>query len=119
MGTITTSWREGRVFQFESAKLFLEILVQFRLSARIYLNGMEDFAGWANPDTNTTYVSSNGCRLECGALALKRLGLLEISGILTYPLLPSYHLFNNMHENRMNIADFYGFAYFNSFNPSA
>src|SRR6266576_2687017 len=37
---------------------------------------MEDFAGWANPDANTTYVSSNYCRLECGALALKRLGLL-------------------------------------------
>jgi len=24
-----------------------------------------------------------------------------------------------MHENRMNIGDFYDLAYFNSFNPSA
>ena len=40
-------------------------------------------------------------------------------GILTQSLLASYHLFSNMHENRMNIADFYDLACFNSFNPPA
>ena len=40
-------------------------------------------------------------------------------GILTQPLLVSYHVFNNMHENRMNIGDFHGLACFNSFNCSA
>jgi len=33
--------------------------------------------------------------------------------------LPSYRLFSNMHENRINIGNFYGIAFFNSFNPSA
>ena len=40
-------------------------------------------------------------------------------GILTQPLLLSYHLFSNMHENRMNTGDFYHLAFFNSFNPAA
>jgi hypothetical protein len=40
-------------------------------------------------------------------------------GILTQSLSPSYRLFSNMYENRMNIDDFYGLAYFNSFNLSA
>jgi len=40
-------------------------------------------------------------------------------GILTQPLFLSYHLFSNMHDTRMNIGDFYGLAFFNSFNPSA
>ena len=40
-------------------------------------------------------------------------------GILTQPHLPSYHVFSNMHEHRMDIADFYGLACFNSFNSSA
>src|SRR5882724_9302619 len=35
-------------------------------------------------------------------------------GILTQPLLPSYHLFSNMHEKRMNTGDFYDFYNFNS-----
>ena len=44
----------------------------------------------------------------------KHLGLPEIGGILTQPLLSSYHVFNNMHQNRMNIGDFYDLACFNS-----
>ncbi len=40
-------------------------------------------------------------------------------GILTQPLLLSYHLFSNMRENRMDTGDFYDFACFNSFNPFA
>jgi hypothetical protein len=40
-------------------------------------------------------------------------------GILTQPLLLSYHLFSNMHENRMDTGDFYGPFSFYSFNPSA
>jgi hypothetical protein len=28
------------------------------------------------------------------------------------------HVFSNMHENRMNIGDFCGLAFFNSFNCS-
>ncbi len=43
----------------------------------------------------------------------KRLGLREIGGILTQSLLPSYHLFSNLHENRMSIGDFYDLACFN------
>jgi hypothetical protein len=35
-------------------------------------------------------------------------------GILTLALLLSYHLFSNLHENRMNIGDFYGLAFCNS-----
>lgn len=49
----------------------------------------------------------------------KRLGLRETGGILTQPLLLSYQLFTNLHENRMNIGDFYDLAYFNSFNLPA
>jgi len=33
--------------------------------------------------------------------------------------LPSYHVFSNLHENRMDIGDFYDLACFNSFNLSA
>lgn len=40
-------------------------------------------------------------------------------GILTQPLLLSYHLFSNMHKNRMNTGDSYGLALCNSFNCSA
>jgi hypothetical protein len=40
-------------------------------------------------------------------------------GILTQPLSASYHLFSNLHENRINIGDFYVLACFNSFNHSA
>jgi len=40
-------------------------------------------------------------------------------GILTQPLLLSYHVFSNMHQTSMNIGDFYGLALFNSFNPFA
>jgi hypothetical protein len=43
----------------------------------------------------------------------------ESGGILTQPLLASYHVFNNMHETRINIGDFYCLASFNSFNRSA
>jgi hypothetical protein len=39
--------------------------------------------------------------------------------ILTQPLSPSCHVFSNMHDNRMNIGDFYDPSSFNSFNPSA
>jgi len=39
--------------------------------------------------------------------------------ILTQPLLPSYHVFSEMHENRMNIGHFYDLAFSNSFNPFA
>jgi hypothetical protein len=35
---------------------------------------------------------------------------------VSFAILPS---FSNMYENRMNIDDFYGLAYFNSFNLSA
>jgi hypothetical protein len=35
-------------------------------------------------------------------------------GILTQPLLLSYHLFSNMRENRINIDDFSTLASFNS-----
>jgi len=45
--------------------------------------------------------------------------LVSNGGILTQPLLLSYHLFSKLHENRMNIGDFYYLAFFNSFNPSA
>ncbi len=40
-------------------------------------------------------------------------------GILTLAYSPSYHLFSNMHENRMHIGYFYDLACFNSFNSSA
>ena len=40
-------------------------------------------------------------------------------GILTQTLLPSYHLFNNLRDIRMNIGDFYDLAFCNSFNPFA
>ena len=40
-------------------------------------------------------------------------------GILTQPLLLSYHVFSNFHENRINTSDFYDLAFFNSFNPFA
>jgi hypothetical protein len=40
-------------------------------------------------------------------------------GILTQSLSPSYHVFSNMHENRMDTGDLYDFAFFNCFNPSA
>jgi len=43
----------------------------------------------------------------------------ESGVILTQPFLLSYHLFTNMHENHMDIGDFYDLACFNSFNPSA
>ncbi len=44
------------------------------------------------------------------ALLWKCFGVREIGGILTQSLLPSYHLFSNLHENGMNIGDFYGLA---------
>ena len=34
----------------------------------------------------------------------------ESGGILTQSLWPSYHLFTNMHETRMNIGHFYRLA---------
>src|ERR1700688_4150259 len=40
-------------------------------------------------------------------------------GILTQSLSASYHVFSNMHENRMDTGDLYDFAFFNCFNPSA
>ena len=40
-------------------------------------------------------------------------------GILTLSLWASYHVFSNLHENRMNIGDFYRLSFFNSFNCSA
>jgi len=40
-------------------------------------------------------------------------------GILTQPLLLSYHVFSNMRKNRMNTVDFYDRSFFNSFNCSA
>lgn len=40
-------------------------------------------------------------------------------GILTQSLLPSYHLFSNIRETRMNTGDFYDLAFCNSFNPFA
>ncbi len=43
----------------------------------------------------------------------------EIGGILTLAYSLSYHVFSNLHENRMNIGDFYGLAYCNHFNPFA
>jgi len=43
----------------------------------------------------------------------------ESGGILTQPFLLSFHLFSSMHENRMNIGDFYDLACFNSFNLCA
>jgi len=43
----------------------------------------------------------------------------ESGGILTQSLLPSYHVFSNLRDTRMNIGDFYGLSNFNSFNPSA
>jgi hypothetical protein len=41
------------------------------------------------------------------------------AGILTLSLWASYHVFSNLHENRMNIGDFYLLSFFNSFNCSA
>jgi len=35
----------------------------------------------------------------------------ESGGILTQPLLLFYHVFSNLHDNRMNIGDFYGPAF--------
>jgi hypothetical protein len=49
----------------------------------------------------------------------RRLGLPEIGGILTRPLLLSYHLFSNMREPRVTIGDFYGFVFCNFFNSFA
>ena len=40
-------------------------------------------------------------------------------GILTLSRWASYHVFSNLHENPMNIGDFYGLSFFNSFNCSA
>jgi len=40
-------------------------------------------------------------------------------GTLTPPLLLSCHVFSNFHENRIDIGDFYGLAFRNSFNPFA
>jgi hypothetical protein len=54
-----------------------------------------------------------------GSRAIRRNALPEIGGILTQPLWASCHLFSNMHDNRMNIGDFYDLACFNSFNSSA
>ncbi len=51
--------------------------------------------------------------------AQNRLGLREIGGILTSAYLLSYHVFCNLHETRINTGDFYGLAFFNSFNCSA
>ncbi len=45
--------------------------------------------------------------------------MLGYGGILTLAYSLSYHLFSNMHEIRVNIGDFYDFAFFNSFNCSA
>jgi len=42
-----------------------------------------------------------------------------MGGILTQTLSASYHVFSNMHENRINIGDFYDFAFCNSLNLSA
>src|SRR5260370_15641646 len=39
--------------------------------------------------------------------------------ILTQSLLPSYHVFSHIPDNRMNIGDFYDLACFNFFNSSA
>jgi len=61
-----------------------------------------------SPVRSVTYVSGPDQRLYGGE-----------GGILTQPLFISYHLFSNMHENRMDIGDFYDLACFNSFNPSA
>jgi len=43
----------------------------------------------------------------------------ESGGILTQPFCASYHLVSNMHENRINIGDFYDLSFCNSFNCSA
>jgi hypothetical protein len=40
-------------------------------------------------------------------------------GILTPAYSLSYHVFSNLHENRINTGDFYSIAPFNSFNCSA
>ncbi len=40
-------------------------------------------------------------------------------GIVTQPLLLSYHLFSNIHEHRITSEDLYGLAFRNPFNPFA
>jgi hypothetical protein len=47
------------------------------------------------------------------------LGIGGEGGILTQPLSPSYHVFSDMHKDRINIGDFCDLACFNSFNCSA
>jgi len=54
-------------------------------------------------------ILSAGCRTLDG----------REGGILTQPLLASYHVFSNLHENRMNTGDFYGLLCCNCFNCSA
>ena len=41
----------------------------------------------------------------------KRIGLREIGGIPTQSLSASYRVSSNMHENRINISDFYDLAF--------
>jgi len=40
-------------------------------------------------------------------------------GILTQSLSASYHLFSDIHDNRMDIGDFYDLAFCSCFNCSA
>jgi hypothetical protein len=67
---------------------------------------------WKGVITARYWMLGKTCRERGVALG-------ESGGILTQPLLSSYHLFSNMHETSMNIGDFYDLYSFNSFNPSA
>jgi len=78
--------------------------------------GTRTSAGWFRQRPRGAAVAGAG-RKETKLLS-ECFGLREI-GILAQSLLPSYHLFSNLRENRMNTGDFYDLSFFNSFNPSA
>ncbi len=63
----------------------------------------------------------NSALLDVGKGVSRDFGIAlgEIGGILTQPLLLSYHLFSNMHEDRMNTRDFHDLNCCNFFNGSA
>ena len=83
-----------------------------RLNCRVALSDPSNTL-WALPYNCTLSDVRKGASRDFG------IALGESGGILTQPLSSSYHLFSNLHGNRVNIGDFNDLACFNSFNLSA
>jgi len=91
---------------------------------QFHQNGIEPVTIPVKPEHHLVLLRVSGTSEQGATLAGRkflycRRSVSENLWILTQPLLPSYHLFSNMHDNRMNIGDFQGLACFNSFNYSA